>query len=105
MHWTERGDIWQSLDKVVKTSFPPLREFLDLMADHQHQLGGVGNALLFGGLGKFLAVYGKARQMDADGPTAYQVAMEEVYLDERIQALLVTAVNQTVDNFASNLEA
>lgn len=104
MHWSERPDIWASLDDLGKQSWKPLKEFLGLLSDHQSQLSPIAQALLFGGIGKFFAFYNKARAQELDGPSAFQVALEEVYSDARIQGLIMTAVNNQVDGMAANLE-
>jgi len=103
MQWFERPDIWEALDNLSTETWTPLKHFLDLLSDHQNAISPVANALLFAGIGKFIAVYGKARSNQLDGPSAYQAALEEVYTDERIQRLIGMAVNTQVDNMAQNM--
>ena len=103
MHWSERPDIWVSLDELTATAWKPLNNFLGLLSDHQGDLSPIATALLFAGIGKFVAVYGKARQEELDGPTSFQAALEEVYNDHRIQGLIMLAVNNQVDSMAQNM--
>ena len=100
LHWSQRPDIWNALDKLAAKSWPELKNFLDLLSDHQSDLSPIASTLLFGGIGKFLGAYNKARAQDLDGVSAYTVAIETVYEDARIQTLILHAVNNTVDNVA-----
>jgi len=103
MHWTQRPDIWEALDELTTESWPPLKKFLDLMSDHQADISPIANALLFAGIGKFTAFYAKGRKEGLDGISAFQMSLEEIYSDDRIQTLIMMAVNTQVDNVASNM--
>ena len=103
MHWSQRPDIWDALDDLCTSSWGPLKEFLGLLSDHQSEISPIANALLFAGIGKFVSVYGKARHDELDGPSSFQVALEEIYSDERIQTLIMMAVNTQVDNIAGKI--
>jgi len=98
MPWQEDERVWEHLDRVAEESWPAVKDFLDVLAEHNDEISAVGQALMFAGIGRFLASYRRARQEGMPADEALSEAVRQVHGDNRIQAMMQGAVHQLIDN-------
>ena len=103
MHWNENPLVWTNLDRLAEEAWPSLKELLDTLAEHQEEISDIGKALLFAGVGRFFAAYKHERAQANTPEQAMTEALRQVYNDNRIQALMMQAVNDKVDAVAGGL--
>lgn len=97
MNWKEDESVWESLDCLMKSCERDLLMFLNAMHKHEESLDILGNAVLFGALGKLVVTYNKSRK--SFGPEeSLVIASQVVTGDRRVQGLMGHAVNQTIDS-------
>jgi len=103
MKWNENEKLWLSLDKLMKNSMKDLNEFLKILHQHHSELDLLGNAIMFGGIGKLVIMYNKFRE-EQEPEFALALAFKEMYSDNRVQDLMGHAVNTAIDNKVNQLK-
>ena len=97
IRWDDDPIFWASLDDFVHLCWTPLKELLDVLYEHRDELAPHGQALLFGGLGKFIQIYHHSRAHGFDEVESFNEAVRAVQADTRVQSMVESAANQTVD--------
>lgn len=102
--WTEDPQVWDALDTFVDNSFFDFKELLDVLYENYYNDFDKGTqALLFGVLGRFMQVY-HIRRSEANEPLAsFTDAVGSAFQDNRVQHLMRSAAEGTVDGFVASL--
>tara|TARA_R110002012_G_scaffold298759_2_gene497391 strand:- start:723 stop:1040 length:318 start_codon:yes stop_codon:yes gene_type:complete len=95
--WNTDEEVWSSLDQLMKNAKPDLELFLGNIHRHADTLDLLGNAILFGGIGKLVMKYNEFRD-EHDCEVALALAFKEMYSDRRVQNLIGHAVNTAIDS-------
>lgn len=100
--WNEDENLWSALDDLMKNSVEELDVFLAILHRYHNQIGLLGNAVMFGGIGKLVFSYNKHRK-ENDPEKSLALAFQEMYNDRRVQSLMGHAVNQAIDGKVSQM--
>jgi hypothetical protein len=100
--WNEDENMWFALDDLMKNVKDDLGNFLGLLAEHRDEIGLLGNAVLFGGIGKLVFSYLGFRETN-EPEQSLALAFQKVYADRRVQNLMGHAVNQAIDGKVSQM--
>ena len=100
--WNEDENLWSALDDLMKNVKDDLEVFLVIMHRHNSELGLLGNAVLFGGIGKLVFKYNEFRSTHTS-EESLALAFQEMYGDRRVQNLMGHAVNQAIDGKVSQM--
>ena len=101
--WSDDERFWDALDEATSAAWLPLKEFLDVVFDHQDELPLISQALLFGILGGFVKEYVEARGELNDPPVALEMALSNVMNDRRVQSMMKGGIDQTIDNHVEGM--
>ena len=101
--WYEDEQVWENLDKLIHEAWLPLKEFLDVMQEHDDELSLEVKANLFGGLGVFCLTYAQMRKDANNCIDAFNEAMLSVQNDSRQVKLRERAIHQVIDAKVENL--
>ena len=94
--WNEDEEVWRTLDNLMKNCRDDLDEFLTCLFKYHDSIDLVGQALLFGGLGKMVMNYNQA--ILATSPEeSLAMAFQATYHDRRIQQLMGSATEAAID--------
>lgn len=95
--WQDDPAFWETLDQLINESWLPLKNFLDVLKDHDDELTLQSKAMISGGIGTFVRVYA-LRRSDSNPPEiAFQEALSAVYADPRVRELTQQAADKMVD--------
>jgi hypothetical protein len=97
MTWQEDPNFWIALDGFAHLSWIPLKELLDVLYEHRLEIAEQGNAMLFGGIGRFMQTYTTARRDGATEIEAFNAGVQAVQTDPRVKRLIEQSANQLVD--------
>ena len=61
MKWNENTELWIKIDNLMKNCKDDLTEMLGELYKHQQEIGLLGEAVMFGGLGKLVLMYNQFR--------------------------------------------
>lgn len=100
--WNEDEDLWSALDDLMKNTRKDLDIFLAIMHRYNDQIGLLGNAVLFGGIGKLVMTYNRMR-IHHNSEESLALAFQEMYNDRRVQNLMGHAVNTAIDGKVSQM--
>tara|TARA_R110002110_G_scaffold248989_4_gene465192 strand:+ start:5920 stop:6249 length:330 start_codon:yes stop_codon:yes gene_type:complete len=95
--WNDDPRFWDSLDNLVSVSWKPLKELIDILSETD-DLPLQTKALLMGGLGTFTRIYATRRSESNPPPMAFQSAVESVYSNQHVKALMGQAADAMVDS-------
>ena len=100
--WNEDENLWSALDDLMKNSVEELDVFLAILHRYKSQIGLLGNAVLFGGIGKLVFSYNEHRRTHGS-EESLALAFQAMYNDRRVQSLMGHAVNQAIDGKVSEM--
>lgn len=103
MKWNENGEFWNKLDNLMKNCKEDLTEMLSELYKHQEELGLLGEAVMFGGIGKLVLMYNQFRNSN-EPEQSLAMAFKEMNSDRRIQNLMGQAVNNAIDMKVQNMK-
>ena len=95
--WDEDRNFWNALDGFTHLAWTPLKELLDPLYEHRHEFGPHANAILFGGIGRFMQVYNGSRAKGMSEVESFNAAVSAVEADVRVKRIIDGAAQQTVD--------
>lgn len=100
--WNEDPELWVCLDEMMKNVKPDLNRFLTILYKYQSDLDLLGNAVMFGGIGKLVLMYNQFR-IENEPEQSLAMAFKEMHNDRRVQQLIGHAVNTAIDGKVSQM--
>ena len=104
MTWNNDDELMRSLDLLLVNSKTDLDNFLNLIFKYKDELGIVGNALLFGGLGKIVTHYNLTKESGKSIEESLALAFAASHNDRRVQRMMGHAVEQAIDEKVSTMK-
>ena len=96
MTWNKNEELWNRLDKMMLNCREDLEDFLNELFKHHEELDLVGQAILFGGLGKLVMTYNHERHTKT-AEESLAIAFQAMHSDRRVQQLMGLSVEKTID--------
>jgi len=103
MKWNENTELWIKIDNLMKNCKDDLTEMLGELYKHQQEIGLLGEAVMFGGLGKLVLMYNQFRT-ENEPEQSLALAFKEMNEDRRVQNLMGQAVNTAIDSKVENMK-
>lgn len=97
MKLNEDEELWQSLDTLLTNCEEDLNRFLNKLAPYAGEMDLIGQAVLFGGLGKLVFNY-NLRKHEHPPLQAVALAFQEVQNDIRVKQMMGIAVEKAIDS-------
>lgn len=94
----ENDEFFKKLDDLILASWLPMKEFLDVLIQHEDELDLQVRALVIGGLGSFVRTYAKRRADHNPKHLSFLDAIESMQKDERVQLLNQMVAERFVDS-------
>ena len=102
--WHEDDNVWFALDELCDNVWINFRSFLDELYQYEQSLPAPIMAYLYGGLAKFIRVYGQSRELEIEPYEAFQHAIVEIQNDKRMQIFQQQAIETKVDNLTQKIK-
>tara|TARA_R100001594_G_scaffold62118_3_gene96414 strand:+ start:309 stop:629 length:321 start_codon:yes stop_codon:yes gene_type:complete len=103
MKWNENEELWSALDDLMMNCKDDLNKFLGILHQHQNELDMLGQAIMFGGIGKLVLMYNQFRT-EYEPEIALALAFKEMHSDRRVQTLIGHSVNMAIDARVENMK-
>ena len=100
--WNEDEELWKCIDELMTNVKPDLSRFLSILYKYHDSLDLLGNAVMFGGIGKLVLMYNQFRT-EHDAEESLALAFKEMHNDRRVQQLIGHAVNTAIDGKVSEM--
>ena len=97
MNWDEDANFWNAIDGFAHLSWIPLKELLDVLYEHRDEFGPQANAIIFGGVGKFIQTYIHARSAGASEVDAFNDGVRAIQRDPRVKRIIESSANLVID--------
>jgi hypothetical protein len=96
--WAQDDRIWDKIDILLHEMWLPLKDFLDIFHEYNHELNPQTQAIMFGGVGTLVMKYCELRNNDSSHPeSCLQEAIATVHNDKRVQQFMANAINIGID--------
>tara|TARA_R110000824_G_scaffold51202_1_gene142993 strand:- start:565 stop:903 length:339 start_codon:yes stop_codon:yes gene_type:complete len=104
MNWNNDGELLKSLDKLMNNCSEDLNDFLNRLYRYREEIGLVGQAMLFGGIGRLSTNYLESKKTGHSIEESLALAFQSVHNDRRVQALMGHAIEKTIDDKVENMK-
>lgn len=96
--WNTDGELLESLDRLMCNCSEDLNDFLNHLYKYREEIGLVGQALLFGGIGRLSTHYLESMKVGHSIEESLALAFQSVHNDRRVQSLMGHAIEKTIDD-------
>jgi len=104
LNWNEDEELLNSLDKLMNNCREDLDEFLTHLWKYNTEIGLVGQAMLFGGVGKLVTHYLITKENNQSIEESLALSFQAVNNDRRVQALMGHAMEKAVDDKVAQMK-
>ena len=102
--WHSDPNFWNALDGFAHLAWIPLKELMDVLYENQDEFNPMGQTLMFAGIGKFFKVFVEMRHTGLDPKEAYNVAIEAVQRDSRVQSMVQDIATENIDKRVNKMK-
>ena len=104
MNWDDNPLLWEKLDDLMINSANELKEFLDILYEHEKEIHPMMKGLIFGGLGQLVLAYNVARNEANEPKLSLALGVEKVMKNPLFNASMAGNIENLIDNAVEKME-
>ena len=104
MNWDDNPLLWEKLDDLMINSANELKEFLDILYEHEKEIHPMLKGLVFGGLGQLVLAYNVARKEANEPKLSLALGVEKVMKNPLFSSSMAGNIENLIDNAVEKME-
>ncbi len=104
MKWDDNPLLWEKLDDLMINSASELKQFLDILFEHEKEIHPMLKGLLFGGFGQLVMGYNVARTEANDPKLSLALATEKVMKNPLFNQVMAGNIENIIDKSVEQME-